>query len=99
MNKITKKWNIESTNNYLKLEGINESIIAAIMKYGTENELQSVLSLYWFGNNNILIHIETLIYIIFLGVSEIIDIFLKSVLTKNDQYIFFHKYDNQLKTI
>ena len=92
-----KKWTTKNVIAYLKANCIGMVLIEEIVKdwdnnkENTQYDYTSKLLAVWFAkNSDIDTHIDTIMHLMFLGVTQKIGYVIKQILTKHNKYSAFH---------
>ena len=80
-------------------EGLNGNLVKSIISANNKQDLMAVLPPCWDSPADFQSHIETIMHMCFLGVSQTVGMVLKTVLNKGQLYTKFHSGDNHLKNI
>ena len=91
-----KTWTEKSTKEYLKAQGLNEPLIKNIMKSESKEDMLKCLPPVWNTEGDVCTHIETIMHLVFLGVSQTVGKVLKETLTAFKLFRSFHNNDNDL---
>ena len=94
-----QKWNAKNVREYLKEEGLNEPLIKDIIKCVSKDEMLKILPPCWNTDGDVNNHIETIMHLVFLGVSQTVGKVLKETMTAFNQFAAFHNNDNELRNI
>ena len=94
-----QKWNAKNVREYLKEEGLNEPLIKDIIKCVSKDEMLKILPPCWNTDGDVNNHIETIMHLVFLGVSQTVSKVLKETMTAFNQFAAFHNNDNELRNI
>ena len=93
-------WSTLQIAEYLKVEGLNVPLITEIMVCKDDCEVQDVLPPVWNSEGDISTHIDTIMHLLFLGITQSIGMLLKKVFTTFNMYSFFHSHEDlELGTI
>ena len=74
-------------------------MICSIIKSPTEEKMKIILPPCWYTSGDIGTHIETVMHLVFLGVSQTVGKVLKETLTAFHIYSNFHTNESELRNI
>jgi hypothetical protein len=100
-NLVQKKWTIDEAKKYLKVEGFNGRLIDEVIG-ASNNEsinIMEVLPPVWFSHFELSSHIDTIMHLVVLGITQTVGIIIKTFLTKLRSYTQFHNFNHQMVNI
>ena len=96
-----KKWNTKNVVSYLKSNCLSMVLIDDILKDWDEhandnnyNHRQKLPSVWFAKNVEMHTHIDTIMHLVFLGITQKLGMIVKQILTKHNKYSMFHSYNN-----
>ena len=94
-----KNWSMKEATAYMTTKGLNGNLVKSIISANNKQDLMAVLPPCWDSLVDFQSHIETIMHMCFLGVSQTVGMVIKTVLNKGQLYTKFHSGDNHLKNI
>jgi hypothetical protein len=96
-----KNWTADEVRKYLKVEGFNGSLIEKVIAAveNTNVNLMDILPPVWFTRCELASHIDTIMHLIVLGLSQTVGMVIKQFLTSKGKYASFHNFNNQLVNV
>jgi hypothetical protein len=98
---IEKKWTVVNVTQYLKVEGYSGKTIKDVIK-ATKTpsiNLKDFLPPVWYSRFDLSNHIDTIMHLVVLGITQTVGIMLKSFLTSRGKYSNFHQFNHQMANI
>ena len=92
-------WTNYEAKSFLLIHGLNNPLISKIIQENNYKTIQELLLPVWKTGRDVNTHIEIIMHLCFLGITETVGMILRNVLTDEKKWTMFHNNQELLTTI